>query len=62
MDPITSQMFSYDYARFVLQEPNMRTINYEAVPKPKLFKIEKEEKPTKSRKKSSSHKQPHEDD
>jgi hypothetical protein len=48
MDPITNQQFSHDYQKFVLQDPNVRHIYMQAVPKP--FSVLPPEKTGKSKK------------
>ncbi len=48
LDPIGDQMFAHDYQKWVLQQPNVRIVNYELVPhKPFIIKPAKKSKKTK---------------
>ena len=48
MNPISNQQFSYDFQKFVLQDPNIHTIHMQATPKP--FSLTPPEKSGKSKK------------
>lgn len=49
MDPISNEMFSHDFQKFVLQDPNVRIINTNVDP-PKPFDIKPPEKSSRSKK------------
>lgn len=49
MDPISDQMFSHDFQKFVLQEPNVRVVRYNLKPS-KPFDINAPDKTSKPKK------------
>ena len=59
MDPIGNQMFSHDFKKFVLQEPNIRVIHLHPGKTPKPFNLNppsKTKKPKKDSKKNQDEK------
>lgn len=48
MNPIENERFSYDFQKFVLQDPNVRVVNIDHPPKP--FSLEGPKKSDKSKK------------
>ncbi len=48
MDPISNQMFSHDYPKFVYQTPDLHVIHYQRTPKP--FSLNAPEKTSKTKK------------
>ncbi len=55
MDPISNQQFSYDFQKFVLQDPNVRVVHMQGIPKP--FSLVPPEKSEKSKKDIKKQKQ-----
>lgn len=49
MDPISNQKFSFDFQKFVLQDPNVRVVRHHLAP-PKPFDIKAPDKSSKSKK------------
>lgn len=48
MDPVSNQQYAHDFQKFVLQDPNVQQVNYQAVPKP--FNVDSPNKADKSKK------------
>lgn len=54
MDPISNQIFSHDYLKYVLQDPNVRIVERVLPPSTKPFEIKPSEKTKKDLKKKKS--------
>lgn len=50
MDPIDNTLFSYNYQKFVLQDPNVNLVNMHAHPPAKPFSLDPPKKADKSKK------------
>lgn len=53
MNPISNQIFSHDFQKFVLQDPNVQQYYYSATekPRPPPFEVKPSEKSAKEKKK-----------